>query len=168
MRNISLKELRNFINLISNSRDKLLIRLLYETGCDINELVCIKIKDILGNKIRINKRFPYISSKLAKDINFYIKGNMLLKNQYLISTSRGQMSAKRITQLIQLHTEHILKVKINPQSFRYLHIIHTYSNGVYIENIAKQLGITKLRVFQIINEMGVKQKNNYGMFLKRI
>ena len=164
---LTFQQVKQLINSINNSRDKLMLRLLYETGCDVNELVNIKVKDILGNKIHIGKRFPMISSKLAKDINLYVKGNMLTKESYLISSSRGQISVKRITQLVQFHTEKHLKKKLNPQQFRYYHIIHAYSNGVLLENIASQLGITKLRVFQIIDKLNIKQRNNYGLFLRK-
>jgi len=144
-----------------------MLRILYETGCDVNELVSIKVKDILGNKIHINKRFPMISSKLAKDIKLYIKGNMLTKESHLIASSRGKMSVKRVTQLVQTYTEKHFNKKLNPQQFRYYHILHAYTNGVLLENIAHQLGITTYRVFQIIDKLNIKQRNNYGLFLRK-
>jgi len=142
---LSLQEIRKLISSISDMRDKLMIRLLYETGCTLIELVNIKVSDILGNKIKIfdpetrELRFSRISGKLAKDLSFYIRGNNLSKGYYILSTRQSkQISEKRVRQLIQDYTKKISSRKINPQMFRYYHIIHAYQNGVLLENIAKQ------------------------------
>ena len=50
---LSLKEVRILIDSVSDARDKLMIRMLYETGCEVSELVDVKVKDLLGNKIKI-------------------------------------------------------------------------------------------------------------------
>lgn len=170
-----LKDIRQFLASISKARDRLMLRLLYETGCSLVELVEIKIKDILGQKIIIknleksNYRYSKISSKLAKDLMLYIKGNNLDKKSYLFSTRQGQsISKKRIRQLIHYYSQKYLNTKINPQSFRYMHIAHAYSNGVLLDTIAKQIGITTFRIFQIINELDLNIKSNYNPFLKRI
>ena len=167
---LSLKELRELISSISNMRDKLMIRILYETGCDLNELVSIKVEDILGNKIKIrNIRYVKISGKLAKDLKFYIKGNSLSKDSNIISTRQSKkISQRRVRQLIQGYTEKKGYGKINPQMFRYYHVAHAYLNGVYQENMAKQLGIKTYRIFQIINQMNIQPDNMYNKFLTRI
>ncbi len=173
---LSLQEIRKLISSISDMRDKLMIRLLYETGCTLIELVNIKVSDILGNKIKIfdpetrELRFSRISGKLAKDLSFYIRGNNLSKGYYILSTRQSkQISEKRVRQLIQDYTKKISSRKINPQMFRYYHIIHAYQNGVLLENIAKQTGITPYRVFQIINDFKIKPKQNlYNQFLSKV
>ena len=163
---ISLKDVRGLISSIRSARDKLMLRILYESGCSLVELVEIKVSDISGNKIKIHHgklRFSSVSGKLAKDIREYIKGNQLSANTYLISTRQSnKISEKRVRQLILGYT------KINPQKFRYFHIAHAYLNGVFIENIAKQIGLTTYRIFQILNNMGLAPQNRYNQFLKRI
>ena len=170
---LSLREVKNLIDSIENIRDKLSLRILYETGCTLRELVNIKVKDIQGNKIKVvdpetkEIRYPQISSKLSKDIKLYIKGNAL--TGYLIATRQSsKISEKRIRQIIQKHTKKVFSIKINPQSFRYYHIAHAYSNGVLLETIAKQLGITTFRIFSIIDELRLNPGHNYNNFLKRI
>ena len=172
---LSLKQIRRLINYINNSRDKLMIRVLYETGCSLVELTEIKVKDVLGNKIRIKNsenneiRFPRISGKLAKDIKLYILGNNLDKDSFLISTRQSEsISEKRIRQIIQEYTKEVFSEKINPQSFRYFHIAHAYTNGVLLENISKQIGITTYRIFQILEELNLSTKQNYNKFLKKV
>ena len=173
---LSLQEIRKLISSISDMRDKLMIRILYETGCTLVELVNIKVSDILGNKIKILEpetkeiRFSRISGKLAKDLSFYIKGNNLSKDAYILSTRQSEkISEKRVRQLIQEYTKKISSRKINPQMFRYYHINHAYQNGVLLENIAKQTGITPYRVFQVINEFKIKPRQNlYNQFLIKV
>lgn len=170
---LELDEIRGFLSSIDNARDKLLIRILYETGCSLIELTNIKIEDIAGNKIKIKEdkkiRFSRISGKLSKDIKMFVEGNKLKKDSYLISTRQSnQISEKRIRQLIQKYTKKY-RQKINPQMFRYYHIAHAYQNGVFIENISNQLGITKYRIFQVLNELGFKpSQNHYNNFLRKI
>ncbi len=172
---LSLRQIRKLIKHISNARDKLMIRVLYETGCSLVELTEIKVKDILGNKIKIKSsedneiRFSQISGKLAKDIKQYIIGNGLGKDSFLISTRQSpDISEKRVRQLIQEYTREVFSEKINPQSFRYFHIAHAYSNGVLLENISKQIGITTYRIFQILDELNLKTSQNYNIFLKKV
>ena len=170
---LSLREVKFLIKAIENIRDKLSLRILYETGCTLRELVNIKVKDISGNKIKIvdpetkEVRYPQISSKLNKDIKLYIKGNAL-KGHLIATRQSSKISEKRIRQIIQQHTKNIFSKQINPQSFRYFHIAHAYSNGVLLETIAKQLGITTFRIFSILEEFSLRPKHNYNNFLKRI
>lgn len=165
---LSMKEIREIISNIKNARDNLIFRILYETGCLPNELIKIKVKEIGGNKIRINNRFVLISGKLAKDISFFIIGNKLSKEDYLFSTRQSKcISEKRINQLIRFYTKEY-ENKINPVRIRYFHIVHAYLSGVFLNEIAKNLGLTEFRVFQILQNFDVSTQNNYNNFLKRV
>jgi site-specific recombinase XerD len=169
----TLEQVRNLIASVSDTRDKLMLRTIYETGCTPAEIVRIEVGDISGNNIRIKNldshelRFPKISGKLAKDISLFIEGNKLHGN--LFSTRQSQkMSEKRVRQLIQAYTKKT-GISLNPIMFRYYHVAHAYSSGVFIEEISKQLGLTKLRIFQILQEFGVSPKsNNYQNFLGKV
>jgi len=170
---LSLKEVRILIDSVSDARDKLMIRMLYETGCEVSELVDVKVKDLLGNKIKIKSsngiRFSQISQKFSKDIRNYINGNNLQKTSFLFSTRQsGRISERRLRQLIQKYSKTIFNKIINPQMFRYLHIAHAYLNGILLETISKQIGISEYRIFQVINDFNIKPVANYNPFLKRI
>ena len=172
---LSLKQIRQLIRSIDDARDKLMIRILYESGCTLIELTNIKVKDINGNKIKIfnpeNReiRFSFISSKLSKDLRLYILGNNLKKNSNIIATRQSSsISEKRIRQIIQMHTKRVFLEKINPQSFRYFHIAHAYKNGVLLESISRQIGITTFRIFKILSELNISPSQNYNQFLKKV
>jgi integrase len=170
---LSLNQVKKLVDFIEDMRDKLAIKILYETGCSLGELVSIRVSDIIENKIRLlgadNKKIRYsrISKKLAESLSLYIRGNNLSKESYILSTKKSpKISEKRVRQLIQYYGKKSGFGKINPQMFRYYHIAHSYENGVYIENISKQLGIKRYRIFQILTELGVviKQDNYDSLF----
>ena len=169
------EEIKQIISSINDMRDRLLVRVLYESGCTLIDLVNIKVSDKGGNTIKLSKedfklRFARISGKLAKDLSLYIQGNSLQKDSYLFSARQGtSISEKRVRQLIQNYTEKAGLGRINPLSFRYSHIANAYLHGVFIESIALQLGLTTYRIFQVISELGIKPKANcYNEFLTRI
>ncbi|MEM3374121.1 MAG: site-specific integrase [Candidatus Woesearchaeota archaeon] len=169
---LSMKEIREIISNIKNARDNLIFRVLYETGCLPNELVNIKIKDILGNKIRLNNRFVLISGKLAKDLSLFIEGNKLAKEDFLFFSRQGKnISEKRVNQIIRYYTKDY-DSNFNPIKLRYYHVLHAYLNGVFIENIAKNLDLSEFRVFQILQNFKFSankfQIGNYHNFLKRV
>ncbi len=173
---LSIEEVRALLASIIDARDKLMIRLLYETGCTPTELTKISVSDIAGNSIKIKNedtkqlRFSKISGKLSKDLSLFIQGNKLGKKDFILSTRQSKkISEKRVRQLVQIYTKKCNNRAINPMMFRYYHIAHAYLNGVFIEEIAKQIGLTKLRIFQILQEFDIKPKeNNYNHFLSRI
>ena len=171
----SLNELRNFIDSIHNARDKLIVKILYETGCSLTELINVKACDIAGNTVKINStdnnsiRFPKISGKLAKDLSLFIIGNKLRPDSHLFTTRQSKgISEKRIRQLIQHYSISLDSGIINPHKIRYYHILHAYQSGVFIENISKQLGITTFRIFQVLRDFGLKPEQNYSFFLRRV
>jgi site-specific recombinase XerD len=173
---LSLQQVRNLINSINDMRDRLIVRVLYETGSTLAELVNIKISDLCGDRIRIvdedskQLRFVKISAKLAKDIRLYSEGNILKGDSFLLASRQGPgITERRIRQIIQEYTEKLGYGKINPHMFRYYHIMHAYQNGVYIDNISNQLGITRYRIFQVIESLDIQSgQNMYNRFLSRI
>ncbi len=112
-------------------------------------------------------RVAKISGNLSKDMSLYIQGNKL--QGYVFCTRQSKkISEKRVRQLVQEYTKKI-GTAINPIMLRYYHIAHAYLNGVFIEEIAKQLGLTKFRIFQVLQELGINPKsNNYHNFLGRV
>jgi site-specific recombinase XerD len=175
-RYLSLNQVQNLINHIKDMRDKLLVKILYETGCSLGELVNIKVSDIEGNHINIldpntkKSRSSRISQKLGKELALFIKGNNLPKDSSLIFTKNSaNISEKRVRQLLQNYAQELGYGKINPQMLRYYHIAHAYSEGVLIENISSQLGIKKLRIFQILSELNIEPKQNlYDNFFENL
>ena len=61
------KDLDKLISQTSSARNKLILQILYETGCSTSELVKIKVKDVKDKNIQIKGKTPHkalISNKL--------------------------------------------------------------------------------------------------------
>ncbi|MBW3004048.1 site-specific integrase [Candidatus Woesearchaeota archaeon] len=155
---LSIKELHRFVNSISSTRDKLIVKTLFETGCTVNELIHIKIDDIDFTKnviyfpaesTKSNKqKRSIISRSLASKIKVYVKD---CKQEYLFSTRQSaMMTTKRVRQLVQFYGKLAnFPEKLNPQTLRYSHIAHALENGISLIAIQEQTGLEKLRLMQI-------------------
>jgi site-specific recombinase XerD len=163
---------REIIGSIPDMRDKLMVCVLYETGCTMRDLVSITVSSIQGCGIHFSTassggRFSYISKKLHDELLSYCIGNDIPASSCIFRTRQsGQISERRAAQLITGYAEKAGYPGFNPHSLRNLHVVHAYENGIYQEDIAAQVGIKKFRVFQIIEKMGIRlPSNGYDRFL---
>ena len=181
---LSTKEIRDLINYIDSKRDKLIVRILFETGCTVNELVNIQIKDIDFNQKLIyfppeitkstRPKKSLISDSLASFIKSYIVSSLrsrsnaaYIEKKYLFSTRQSQaMTTKRIRQILQFYGQalHFPK-KLNPHVLRYSHIAHALDSGISLKSIQKQIGIEKFRLMQIY-DLIMPDKDDYNKFFR--
>lgn len=83
IRFLTIEELQKLFSVMDNSEHKLLLRLCYEMGCRVGELVSIQLKhlDFLNHSVFIpaentktrQKRTSFISAELMSDIRDYLK-----------------------------------------------------------------------------------------------
>lgn len=163
-------------NSISNIRDKLFLHVIYETGCTVNELVQIKIKDIdFKNKYikfpaentKTNKaRSSYVSLGLLNKIKLFSKGKK--SDDFLFSTRQGDgITTKRVRQIMQSYSRKAGLSKINPQIVRYTHIVHALKKGIPARAVQEHVGIDSLRMSQIYDAVMPKEKEEvYAKFFK--
>jgi integrase/recombinase XerD len=173
-------EVIKLVRSMSSVRDKLIVLLLYETGCSITELVNIKQKDIrtrsteivIENSVRTNEqRITQISKDLLNTIREYLlekKKERSIPSNYLLSTRQSKsMTQKRIQQILSIYTFKTgtkTGEKITPQILRYTHIAHAYFNGVGIGEITRQVGLKRSRAIEIFSQLKSKT-NGYDKFL---
>lgn len=163
------KELARLYHQIDSSRDLLMLDLLYFSGCTVNELINIRIKDIdfsrntirfppestKGNKTRISQ----IPKKLIRQIKEYLGTE---KPVMYLFTSRqsSKITTKRVRQLIQSYSEKANLGRINPQVIRYTHIAHALQKGLSLTAIQKQVGMERLRIVQIYEALVPEEEEN--------
>ena len=166
------REIRVFLDSIEDTRDMLMARVLYETGCTIGEMVRIKASDVLGSTIRIagrQQRFPRVSGRLSKSIRQYKEGNRIQEGHFLFSARHGSgITERRARQILGGLLQKAFSREINPHKIRYCHAAHAYSDGVLLQSIARQLGITSYRAFRIIEEAGIPPAHDYQKFLSKV
>ena len=173
---LTIEQFNQLDSSISNKRDKLILHIIYETGCTVNELVQIKIKDIdFKNSIKfpskntkMNKeRVSYVSAELLKEIKIFSKGKKA--NDFLFSTRQGEgITTKRVRQIMQSYSKKAGLSKINPQIIRYTHVVHAIEKGIPVRAIQSHIGIDSLRMSQIYDAVAPKETEDvYKKFFKK-
>lgn len=179
-RRITYLEVGEVIRLVrgmSSLRDKLIILLLYETGCSVTELINIKLKDIrnrsceivIESSVRSNEpRIAQVSKELLDTVKEYLlekKKERSVASNYLLSTRQSRsMTQKRIQQILSEYKSKSGE-KITPQILRYTHIAHAYSKGVGVGEITRQVGLKRSRAIEIFSQLKSKT-NGYDRFFE--
>jgi len=157
---LSPEEWKELDRLSKVERDSLILNLLYETGCTVNELVNIKTRDFTGNILKIRShharnreaRSVFISESLLKRIRAFCQ--TATSGEYLFSTRQSRsMSTKRIRQLVQKYCSVCGIIGANPQILRYTHIVHAYQKGIPLEAIQNQVGLKRSRAIEIFEQL---------------
>jgi integrase len=172
---LSVKEWERLEALEKPDRDSLILRLLYETGCTVNELVNIKGAhcDLAANIIRIRPehsrnheaRTAYISDSLARLLKEHCSQNT---GEYVLSSRQSQsMTTKRVRQIVHSYCSKIGLRKAGPQILRYTHIVHAYLKDIPLEAIQKQVGLRRSRAIDIFQCLPEKEsKDAYRRFIE--
>jgi site-specific recombinase XerD len=167
---ISIKAFLDRISSFPNSRDRIILQLLFETGCSVNELCAIKVADYVQtkdysqfNKIRFSGRYSVISETLAIEIRKYILFRKRHGEEYLFSQNATKpLSVKRVEQLV----DQIYDGKLTPMQIRYMHILHAASKGLSPDTICEQTGLLRQRVLQILDAYGMTYRQSYSLFFE--
>jgi site-specific recombinase XerD len=174
IRYLNHNEFENLLNIQKNLRDELIISLLYEIGCTVNELVNIKNKnfDFDQNLLKIQgksarnkeQRYVYLSDKIISSIKKFQKAN--LNSDFLFfSRQSPTMTTKRIRQIVQKYLKTIGIEKAGPQILRYTHIVHAYQKKIPLDAIQKQVGLKRSRAIEIFGQLPeLNTKNPYKKF----
>ena len=142
-----------------STRDKMMLMLMYNTGCRVSELVNVKVTDVStavgtaaasihfygkGRKERVTP----IWKSTAGYISNYIESNSLSQNDHLFQNSRhGNLTrsgvAQRITSIVFRAVQicpSLAEKKISPHTFRHSAAMNLLRAGVDISTIAIWLG----------------------------
>ncbi len=175
VRFLDFDEFERLQNIPKDARDELIITLLYETGCTVNELAHIRNShfDLENNTLRITKeharnqsgRQVYISDNLARRVKSFRRNRA--DSEYLFYTRQGKsITTKRIRQIVQ---DACKKAGINysgPQVLRYTHIFHAYMKNIPLDAIQKQVGLKRSRAIEIFSQLPeMDQKDAYKRFI---
>ena len=167
---ISIRAFLDKVSSLSNSRDRIILQLLFETGCSVNELCSVKVSDYVQpkeytqfNRIKFSQRYSVISETLAVEIRKYILFRKRRGDEYLFSQNvKRPLSVKRVEQVVDI----IYDGKIKPMQIRYMHIIHAASKGLTPDTICEQTGLLRQRVLQILDAYNMTYRQSYSLFFE--
>ncbi len=180
---LSLDEWDKLNSLKKSIRDEVIIRLLYETGCTVNELVSVKKSDFdfkrralhiyAENSRNHSPRVAFISKGLMRLVRKFINeteknSGKEAESEYLFSTRQSQaMTTKRVRQIVHKYCSLAgIKTK-NPQVIRYTHIVHAYMKGIPFNAIITQVGLKRSRAIEIFAQLPeLVQDNAYNKFFR--
>ena len=154
------KVFENFKSSDMNNRDKLMIEIFYSTGIRRDELINIKLVDILfdsraikvtgkRNKQRMIPMLPNLSSNIMDYIN-----NSNPKIYLFESIKSKKLSKSTIYRIINKYFRSVSsKVKISPHVLRHTFATHMFNSGADINTIKEILGHASLSSTQIYTKI---------------
>lgn len=165
---------------IDSFRDKLIILLLYSTGCRVGELCRMRIEDVdlEAGFIRIptehtktrEARTVWVGRELLNELKAYLKLEKRKEGNLFISRQGGGISSRRVQQLIAGYAKRagLQRVyaedsdgrklqAVTPHTLRHTHIVHALLNKVPITAVQKQVGHKQLTTTQIYSDLAPEQ-----------
>ena len=179
---LSYEELRIIFDSIDISdsvglRNRLLIEMLYATGCRVSEIANIKISDINfnNNSIKIfgkgsKERIVYFGDYARYYLDIYLSKNVNNNSKYLfVNENNDKMDITEIEKIIRDIVHNLtIKSHVTPHTFRHTFATHLLNNGADIKTVQELLGHSSLNTTGIYTHVSnVRLKEIYFKTFKR-
>ena len=179
---LSYEELRVIFDSIDIKRDcglrnRLLIEMLYATGCRVSEIANIKIDDINfnNNSIKIfgkgsKERIVYFGDYARFYLDMYLNQNINNNSKYLFVNEKNEkMDITEIEKIIKDIVYNLsIKSHVTPHTFRHTFATHLLNNGADIKTVQELLGHSSLNTTGIYTHVSNERlKEIYFKTFKR-
>ena len=179
---LSYEELRIIFDSIDISdsvglRNRLLIEMLYATGCRVSEIANIKISDINfnNNSIKIfgkgsKERIVYFGDYARYYLDLYLNKNINNNGKYLFVNEKSEkMDITEIEKIIRDIVHNLtIKSHVTPHTFRHTFATHLLNNGADIKTVQELLGHSSLNTTGIYTHVSNERlKEIYFKTFKR-
>lgn len=147
---------------IYTTRDLLIIELLYDTGCRVEELVTIKLKNIneLEKSIKVlgkgaKERIVFYGEYTIDTLHEYLKDREIIldgkSSEYLfVSKESGKLTTRRISQILDNIMKLVaIKNNVTPHTLRHTFATHLLNHGADLRSVQELLGHSSLSTTQI-------------------
>lgn len=168
-------------------RDRLIILLLYSTGCRVGELCRMRIEEIdfesgfmripgENTKTKV-PRTVRVGKEVLSEIRAFLRMEKRRAGLVFRSRQGGGLTSRRVEQIIggyaekagiqRIYSIDVLGRKlqaVTPHTLRHTHIVHALMNKVPITAVQKQVGHKRLTTTQIYSDLAPEQvKEAYEM-----
>ena len=151
-------------------RDRLIIKLMYETGVRVGELAALTIGDVdlesgeitiqQAKRHREGRKVPIVNSWTKTMLRDYIGTRKNRKDPLFVSNKRGALSRRQIERLVHNYgTEVGLdKDKRHPHVLRHTHAVHALKSGIDLRTLQQNLGHSSIEVTAIYLTMDIDDR----------
>ena len=151
-------------------RDRLIIKLLYETGMRVGELTALTIGDVdlEAGEITIQeakrheegRKVPLVNSWTKTILRDYIGTRKNRKDPLFVSNKRGQLSRRQVERLINNYGEKtgLDKDKRHPHVLRHTHAVYALKSGIDLRTLQQNLGHSSIEVTAIYLTMDIDDR----------
>jgi site-specific recombinase XerD len=172
---LSFAEIENMIKLADNSfygiRDRVILEMLYSTGCRVSELTGLKVKDLdLKKRMAIvhgkgrKARWVFLTRGTADELasylplrkNFINKSSGLEDVNLIINKNGNSISTRGIRYLINKYTRAAgVSKHVSPHTFRHTFATHMLNSGAGIRIVQEMLGHSSIATTQVYTHVGI-------------
>lgn len=163
-------ELKSLLDAPRRFRDRLIIKLMYETGMRVGELAALTIGDVdlESGEITIQRakrheegrKVPIVSSWTKSMLRDYIGTRKNRKDPLFMSNKRGPLSRRQVERLVSNYAEEagIDKDKRHPHVLRHTHAVHALKSGIDLRTLQQNLGHSSIEVTAIYLTMDIDDR----------
>jgi site-specific recombinase XerD len=151
-------------------RDRLIIKLLYETGMRVGELTALTIGDVEleSGEITIQeakrhaegRKVPLVNSWTKTMLRDYIGTRKIRRDPLFVSNKRGALSRRQVERLMEKYGEiaGLDKDKRHPHVLRHTHAVHALQSGIDLRTLQQNLGHSSIEVTAIYLTMDIDDR----------
>lgn len=163
-------ELKTLLEAPRRMRDRLIIKLLYETGMRVGELTALTIGDVdlEAGEITIQeakrheegRKVPLVNSWTKTMLRDYIGTRKIRKDPLFVSNKRGALSRRQVERLMEKYGEvaGLDKDKRHPHVLRHTHAVHALKSGIDLRTLQQNLGHSSIEVTAIYLTMDINDR----------
>lgn len=163
-------ELKSLLEAPRRMRDRLIIKLMYETGMRVGELAALTIGDVdldvgeitiqRAKRHEEGRKVPIVSSWTKVMLRDYIGTRKNRKDPLFVSNKRGPLSRRQVERLVSNYAGAvgIDPDKRHPHVLRHTHAVHALKSGIDLRTLQQNLGHSSIEVTAIYLTMDIDDR----------
>ncbi len=162
------EEAHQLIDVADNQRDRLLLRLIWETGVRVSEAIGLRLRDIGRSGVRVFgkgsvERVVFVQDNLVSAILFHAQEQAIERNDFLFPSRKGgHITKQRVDQILKKAARRAnLQRTVHAHLFRHGYAINFLNCSGRLDALQEQLGhrdINTTRIYLRLTDEDVKRE----------